>query len=89
MQKCGKEREDGEDVELGDAEELGGVHVIPVTELVCEDGFDFVGFALFDEGIEDDDVLALKRKKRRVSVMRWEWNTGTHPREAEKVGVAV
>ena len=29
-EKC----EDAEDVQLGDAQELGGVHVVPVSELV-------------------------------------------------------
>lgn len=59
MQKGGEEGEDGEDVELGNGHHLGGVHVVPVTELVCEDGFDFFGLALLDEGVEDDDVFGL------------------------------
>jgi len=58
VQKGGKEREDTKDVDLGDAEELGGVHVVPVTEFVGEDGFDLVWFAFFDEGIKDDDMFA-------------------------------
>lgn len=76
MQKRGEEREDGEDVELGDTEQLGGVHVVPVTELVSEDGFDFFGFALFDESIKDDDVFTLKRC---VSVKRWDERRGEEP----------
>jgi hypothetical protein len=59
VQEGGEEREDGEDVELGDGHHLGGVHVVPVPELVREDGFDFFGFALLDEGVEDDDVFGL------------------------------
>ena len=60
MQKRGKEREDGEYVDLGDAEELGGVHVVPVAELVREDRFDLVWLAFLDEGVKDDDVFALR-----------------------------
>ena len=29
-----EKRKDGEDVDLGDAQELGGVHVVPVSEFV-------------------------------------------------------
>ena len=29
-----EKREDGDDVDLGDAQELGGVHVVPVSEFV-------------------------------------------------------
>ena len=32
--------------------------VVPVAELVREDGLDFVGLALLHEGVEDDDVFA-------------------------------
>ena len=60
VQKRGKEREDGEYVDLGDAEELGGVHVVPVAELVREDRFDLVWLAFLDEGVKDDDVFALR-----------------------------
>lgn len=59
MQERGKEREDGKDVDLGDEEEFGGMHMEPVAEFVSEDGFDVIGFAFFDEGVEDNDVLAL------------------------------
>jgi len=86
MQKCGKEREDAKDVDLGNAQKLCGVHVVPVTELVRKDGFDLVGFALLDERVKDDDVFALGA----LSVMDWD-GTGwrTYPWETEKVGVAV
>ena len=59
VQEGGEEGEDGEDVELGDGHHFGGVHMVPVAELVCEHGFDFFGFALLDEGVEDDDVFGL------------------------------
>ena len=37
VEEGGKEREDGEDVQLRDREELRRVHVVPVAELVrCE-----------------------------------------------------
>ena len=29
-----EKREDGEDVDLGDAQELGGVHVVPLSEFM-------------------------------------------------------
>ena len=47
-------------MELGGEEELGWVVEVPVSEFVCEDGFDFGGRGLGDEGVEDDDVFALK-----------------------------
>ena len=87
MQKRRKEREDGEHVHLGDAEQLGRVHVIPVTEFVREDGFDFVGLALLDEGIKDDDVFALRGGER--GLRNGPDGESTHPWETEKVGVAV
>ena len=59
MQERGKEREDGKDVDLGDEEEFGGMHVEPVAKFVSEDGFDVIGFTFFDEGVENNDVLAL------------------------------
>ena len=34
MKERGEEREDGENVQLGDGEQLRGVHVVPVTQLV-------------------------------------------------------
>lgn len=39
--ESGEEDEDGENVELRDEEEFGGVVVVPVAELVGEDCFDF------------------------------------------------
>lgn len=41
MEESREESEDGEDVELGYDHHFGGMEVVPVTELVCEDGFDF------------------------------------------------
>lgn len=87
MQKRRKEREDGKDVDLGDAKQLGGVHVEPVAELVCEDCLDLVGFAFLDEGIKDDNVLALSTEG--VSARSGGRESGTDPWETEKVGVAV
>jgi hypothetical protein len=62
VEECGEERQDGEDVHLGDAEELGWVHVVPVAEFVRQDCLHFFGFALFDQGIKDNDVFALSDK---------------------------
>lgn len=56
-----EERKNGEDVRLGDEEEFGWVREIPVAELVSKDCFDLFGFALCDERVEDDDVLALHK----------------------------
>ena len=67
MQKCGKERENGKDVHLLDAEQLGEVHVVPVTEFVRENALDFIRLALFDERIKDDNVFALSRTRCIVS----------------------
>ena len=59
VEERGEEREDGENVQLGDGEQLGRMHVVPVTKLMCQDSFDFFRFALFDECIEDDDMFGL------------------------------
>ena len=77
MKERGEEREEGENVQLRDGEQLGRMHVVPVTQLVgwsagqravdraeqvqtrTENGLDFLGLALFDERVEDDDMLGL------------------------------
>ena len=51
--------ENGEEVELGNKQELGRVHVVPVTKLVCQDSFDFFRLALLDERVKDDDMFGL------------------------------
>ena len=89
VQKRGKEREDAENVDLGDAEKLGGVHVVPVAEFVGEDGFDLVWFAFFDEGVKDDDVFALRGGVCVSDARDGGEGMGTYPWETEKVGVAV
>lgn len=53
----GEEAEDVEQVDLGDAKEAGGVAELPVAELVGEDGHDFLGLAVLEEGVVDDNVL--------------------------------
>lgn len=81
MQKRGKEGENGENVDLGDQKQLGGVHVVPVTEFMGEDGFDFVGFAFFDEGIKDDDVFALVGGVSDGMGMGWKKRTHGRPKK--------
>ena len=86
MQKRRKQRQDGKNVNLGDAQQLGGVHVVPMSEFVREDGFDFVGFAFLDERVKDDNVFALCGVSHG-----WDgiYGMATYPGETEKVGVAV
>lgn len=60
VEESWEECQDGEEVELGHDEELGGVEVVPVTELVSENGFDLFGFRLLDQCVKDDNVFALR-----------------------------
>lgn len=59
MQERWEERKDGEDVKLRDTHKLCRVHVIPMPQLVCKNGLHLLRLALFDECVEDDDVLTL------------------------------
>jgi len=55
-------------VELRSEEKFCRVEVVPVTQFMGEDSFDFLGLKLLDQGVKDDDVLALPKielKKRR------------------------
>lgn len=70
MQERREEREHGKDVHLRDAQQLGRVHEIPVSKLVPEDRFHFLGLALLDERIKDNDVFALYREPVRTGWMR-------------------
>lgn len=58
VQERREECKDGEDVQLGDEEHLGGVHEVPMAKFMRQYGFNFLWLALLNEGIEDDDVLA-------------------------------
>lgn len=52
-------------MELRNEEKFGRVEVVPVTELMGEDGFDFLGLRLLDQGVKDDNVLALPKIELR------------------------
>jgi hypothetical protein len=77
MNESRKEGKDRKDVDLGNDEKFGWVHIIPVAKFMSwrivqtdenvkrraeftKDGFYLFGFALLDQGIEDDDMFALK-----------------------------
>lgn len=42
---------------LGNTKETSGVTKLPVTELMSENGNDFIGFRLFNQCIVNDNVL--------------------------------
>jgi len=56
-----EECEDGKKVELRDEEKFRGVKVVPVTKFMGNDSFDFLGLRLLDQGVKDDNVLALPK----------------------------
>ena len=48
-------------MELRNEEQLCRVVVVPVAKLMGENGFDFIGLGLLDQGVEDDNVFALPK----------------------------
>ena len=86
-----EKNKDREDMNLGDEEEFGWVVVVPVAELVGKDGFDFGRRGLIDEGIKDDDVLALGMRTGRIIAL-WKGvseKEKTYPWKTEEVSVTV
>jgi hypothetical protein len=52
-------------VKLRNEEKLCRVEVVPVTKLMGENSFDFFGLRLLDQGVKDDNVLALPKIELR------------------------
>jgi len=48
-------------VKLRNKEKFCRVEVVPVTQFMGEDSFDFLGLRLFDQGVKDDNVFALPK----------------------------
>ena len=48
-------------MELRNKKKFCRVEVVPVTQFMSEDSFDFLGLRLFDQGVKDDNVFALPK----------------------------
>ena len=62
-----EESEHEEEMELGDAQQLGRVTHLPVTKFVRENSLDFLVGGLFDQSIVNDNLL-LPRETGEVSI---------------------
>ena len=54
-----EERKDSKEVELRNEEKFCRVEVVPVTKFMGENSFNFLWLRLLDQGVKDDNVLAL------------------------------
>ena len=66
------------------------MHDVPVHELMCQDSFNFVRLAFLNQGVKDDDVLALRPNS--VSVICASSSSDrnvAYPRKAKEVCVRV
>jgi hypothetical protein len=61
VEESREECKDGKEVELRNEEKFCRVEVVPVTKFMGEDSFDFLGLRLLDQGVKDDNVLALPK----------------------------
>ena len=61
VEESREECKDGKEVELRNQKKFCRVEVVPVTQFMGEDSFDFLRLRLFDQRVKDNNVFALPK----------------------------